>query len=84
MMTLSCSEIGTLVTRIQSDFLTAPLLTMTVPQAQQRYEVSSPVCEALLDALADARVLVRSPEGIYMRWFPGRHSRYSPTGYHAA
>jgi hypothetical protein len=68
-MTASCDRIGALVLRMQSDFLDVPTLTLTLTQAQQRFGVDTPTCEAILGTLVDAGVLA-NVEGVYARFFP--------------
>lgn len=63
-------RIENLVMRIQSEFLTTPWLALTVPSAQRRFGIDEITSEAVLDALADAHVLSRSRQGIYVRRFP--------------
>ena len=46
-----------LVVRIQADFLTTPWLALRLPAAQERFNVDEITCEAVLDALTEARVL---------------------------
>ena len=82
-MTLTSRDIENLVMQVQSDFLRAPLLALTAPEAQKRYGVDHTACLAVLETLTDARVLARTPDGVYTRWFPGRYSRYSPAGFAA-
>ena len=66
--TRSCLEM--LVTRIQGDFLNTPFLKLTAPDAEQRFGVDHVTCEALLGVLVDARVLARTRDGAYVRFFP--------------
>jgi hypothetical protein len=59
-----------LVMRMQDDFLNSAWLTLTVPEAEQRFDVDRTTCEAVLGVLVDAHVLARSREGTYARFFP--------------
>jgi hypothetical protein len=59
-----------LVMRIQDDFLRTPWLALTSATASERFGVDSLTCEAVLNALADANVVSRSRQGIYVRNFP--------------
>ena len=63
-------RIENLVMRIQSEFLNTPWLALTVPSAQRRFDIDDVTSEAVLEALADAHVLSRSRQGVYVRWFP--------------
>ena len=69
-MTTTASRVETLVMRIQGDFLATPALRLSVTQAERRFGLDRPSCEAVLDALADADVLRRSADGTYTRFFP--------------
>ena len=69
MRTTAC-RVETLVMRIQGDFLATPALSLTVAQAERRFGLDGPSCEAVLNALADADVLRRSVDGRYTRFFP--------------
>ena len=64
------SRVETLVTRIQGEFLDRSALHLTIPQAARRFAIDRVSCEAVLDALVDARVLARSADGAYTRFFP--------------
>lgn len=68
------ARIPALIVRIQDAFLKAPTLALTVRQAQRRFTIDEPTCRTLLDVLADAAVLTRSPDGIYRRHFPVRQT----------
>jgi hypothetical protein len=73
-MPLSCNEIGTLVTRMQADFLQNPSLRLALDEAERRFHVDHLTCEAVLGALTDGRVLARDATGRYRRRFPsGNH-----------
>jgi hypothetical protein len=78
-MTASSSEIGTLVVRVQSAFLDAPWLTLSVRDVQRRFAADEMACEAVLALLVDAGVLTKTPDDTYARriprpdaWFPRR------------
>jgi hypothetical protein len=73
-MPLSCDEIGTLVTRMQADFLQNPGLRLTLDEAERRFHVDRLTCEAVLGALTEGRVLTRDATGRYRRRLPsGNH-----------
>jgi hypothetical protein len=65
-------RIENLVMRIQDDFLQTPWLALTVSSARRRFGIDDVTCEAILDALADAHVVSKSRQGIYVREFPER------------
>lgn len=69
-MTLNPDQIAALVLRMQGDFLDAPTLKLTHPEAARRFGVDRVTCEAVLGALVDAGVLARTRDGVYMRYFP--------------
>lgn len=72
-MPLRCKEIGTLVTRMQVDFLENPGLRLTLSQAERRFHIDHPTCKAVLGALADGRVLTRDATGRYRRRVSAGH-----------
>jgi hypothetical protein len=63
-------RIQDLAVSIQQAFLDAPALRLTLPQARRRFAASARQCEAVLDVLAEAGVLDRTPHGQYVRLFP--------------
>jgi hypothetical protein len=69
-MTANRKEIEKLLMRIQSEFLNTPSLRLTVKQVQGRCTGDLVLCQALLNVLVDARVIAKSPEGTYARYFP--------------
>jgi hypothetical protein len=54
--------------RVQGEFLEMPGLRLTEPQARRLWGLDSVSCEALLDALVDAKFLFRTREGAFMRF----------------
>jgi hypothetical protein len=80
-MTIDRKAMEALVVRMQSAFLDMPLLTLTARQAQSRFGEDAVTCEAVLSALADARVLARSPNGAYTRFFPAIATDFGATGF---
>jgi hypothetical protein len=62
-------NIENLVMRIQSVFLFAPALTLTLPAAQAQFGVDSVTCAAVLNTLVDAGVLTVQ-DGSYRKYFP--------------
>jgi hypothetical protein len=69
-MSATRNRIENLVMKIQDDFVRTPWLALTLPTARKRFGVDAVTCEAVLNALADAHVLSRSRQGIYVRYFP--------------
>jgi predicted transcriptional regulator of viral defense system len=55
---------------MQSAFLDTPGLTLTVRDAERRFDVDEITCQAVLGVLADAGVLARTPHGVYSRFVP--------------
>jgi hypothetical protein len=64
---------------IQDAFLTTPGLTMSPSDAVRRFDADHVTCEAILQALVDARVLVPAANGGYESGFALRH-RHRPRG----
>ena len=58
-MTVTSDQIGALVLRMQDTFLERPELTLTPRQAQTMFDVDEQACQAVLEVLADAKVLVK-------------------------
>ena len=77
-MAATRGRIENLVMRIQDDFVRTPWLALTVRTAQERFGVSAVTCEAVLDALAEAGVISKSRQGIYVRNFPEMMPRRGP------
>jgi hypothetical protein len=75
-MTASCRELGSLVLRVQNDFLDTPGLALTLPKAQRHFGLDRPTCEAVLGMLADAGVLATTRGSAFVRRFPrlARHA----------
>jgi hypothetical protein len=66
-MAMTRDQIGALVLRMQDTFFEMPELTLTPRQAQTLFDVDEQACQAVLDVLADAKVLVRPRVKTYMR-----------------
>jgi hypothetical protein len=62
-------RIEDLLVRIESEFLAAPELMLTVSEAGRRFGADEVTCEAILDALVDAAVLFKTPDRVYGRSF---------------
>jgi hypothetical protein len=54
--------------RVQGEFLEMPGLRLTEPQARRLWGLDAVSCEALLDALVDAKFLFRTRNGAFMRF----------------
>lgn len=52
---------------IRAEYLEIPGLHLTKRQVQRLWGLDSVTCEALVDALVDARFLRRTPAGAYVR-----------------
>jgi hypothetical protein len=53
--------------RVQGEFLEMPGLRLTEPQARRLWGLDEASCDALLDALIDAKFLFRTRDGAFMR-----------------
>jgi hypothetical protein len=53
--------------RLRAEYLEMPGLRLTVAQAQRLCGVEPTMCQAILDALVDAKVLYRESDGQYAR-----------------
>jgi hypothetical protein len=71
-MTSTRSRIESLVMRIQTEFLDNPMLSLTLPAAQQRFGIDDVIATGVLGALVDAGVLTER-DGVYRRYVP-RHA----------
>jgi len=71
-MTSTGSRICTLIVEIQDAFLSTPDLMLSPAEAVGRFGADRITCEAILDALVDARVL-QAKDGAYESAFPQLH-----------
>jgi hypothetical protein len=55
-----------LLRRIRGEFLEMPGMRLTRPQAQRLWGLDAALCDALLDALVDARFLFRTSDGAFI------------------
>jgi hypothetical protein len=55
------------IRRVQGEFLEMPGLRLTEPQARRLWGLDEASCDALLDALVDAKFLFRTRDGAFMR-----------------
>jgi hypothetical protein len=53
--------------RVQGEFLEMPGLRLTEPQARRLWGLDAASCAALLGALVDAKFLLRTRDGAFMR-----------------
>src|SRR5258707_2166920 len=53
--------------RVQGEFLEMPGLRLTEPQARRLWGLDAASCDALLNALIDAKFLFRTRDGAFMR-----------------
>jgi hypothetical protein len=60
-----------LIERGRAEFLEMPDLRLTIEQAERLWGVRRTVCQAVLDALVDAKFLRRKPNGVYARLTEG-------------
>jgi hypothetical protein len=61
------TELEDAVQLIRMEYVELPGLTLTFWQAQRLWDLSDEVCARALKALTDARFLVRTREGAYVR-----------------
>lgn len=61
------SEVSRGLQLVRSEFLEMPGLCLTKPQAQRLWGLDPVICEALLEALVDAKFLWRTKDGLYLR-----------------
>jgi hypothetical protein len=54
--------------RVQGEFMEMPGLRLTEAQARKLWGLDQASCDALLDALVDAKFLFRTPNGAFMRF----------------
>lgn len=71
-------RIDEVLQRIQGEFVEMPGLRLTAPQAQRLWGLERDVCDALLGALVDARFLLRTRDGAYVRLEGARPARIQP------
>ena len=63
-------RIGTtedMLRRVQCEFLEMPGLRLTEPQARRLWGLDAASCDSLLAALVEAKFLVKTREGAFMR-----------------
>ena len=55
------------VRRVRGEYIEMPGLRLTPAQAQRLWGLDSSTCDALLDALVDAKFLFRTRDGAFIR-----------------
>ena len=70
-MPLLSAPICDLLQRMKSEYLEMPGLRLTSHQAHRLWGVDHDRCEALLEALVDAKFLDRTREGAFVRYNGG-------------
>lgn len=61
--------------RIKSEFVEMPGLRLTSAQAQRLWGLDAEFCESILGALVDAKFLLRTGDGVFVRVDPGAPRR---------
>jgi hypothetical protein len=59
--------IDEIIMRVQGEFLEMPGLRLTGPQARRLWGLDAASCDALIEALVDAKFLCRTRDGTVMR-----------------
>ncbi len=70
MKTAVHQSIDDLIRRVRSEYLEMPGLRLTSGQASRLWGLDSRTCQRLLDTLMDARFLMRTTDGRYIRAEP--------------
>jgi hypothetical protein len=65
--------------RIKSEFVEMPGLRLTTAQAQRLWGLDAEFCDAILGALVDAKFLLRTGDGVFVRVEPGAPRRMPRT-----
>jgi hypothetical protein len=60
-------RIDDVLQRIQGEYVEMPGLRLTAAQAQRLWGLEQDVCDALLGALVDAKFLVQTRDGAFVR-----------------
>jgi hypothetical protein len=68
-------RIDDVLQRIQGEFLEMPGLRLTSAQAQRLWRLEREVCDTLLGSLVDAKFLVQTPDGAFVRMEGARATR---------
>jgi hypothetical protein len=78
-MTITRQQIGNTLIKIQSQFLLQPRLSLTAEEVGRRFGYRLTLSRAVLDLLADAGVLDKSPDDVYSRRLPSAVMREAHT-----
>lgn len=73
-------RIDDVLQRIQGEFVEMPGLRLTPAQAQRLWGLERDVCDALLGALVDARFLLQTRDGAFVRMEGARPTKVQTTG----
>ena len=73
-------RIDDVLQRIQAEYVEMPGLRLTSAQARRLWGLESDVCTALLGSLVDARFLVQTRDGRFVRSEGARMSKQSVHG----
>jgi hypothetical protein len=73
-------RIDEVLQRIQGEYVEMPGLRLTPAQARRLWGLESDVCTALLGSLVDARFLVETRDGTFVRSQSARVTEQSPHG----
>ena len=73
-------RIDDVLQRIQAEYVEMPGLRLTAAQARRLWGLESDVCTALLGSLVDARFLVQTRDGRFVRSESARMSKQSAHG----
>ena len=77
-------RIDDVLQRMQGECMEMPGLRLTAAQARRLWGLESDVCTALLGSLVDARFLVQTRDGRFVRSDDARMSKQSAHGKRAA
>jgi hypothetical protein len=77
-------RIDEVLQRMQAEFVEMPGLRLTAAQARRLWGLESDVCAALLGSLVDARFLVQTRDGAFVRCEGARMSKQPVHGKRAA
>ncbi len=70
-------RIDDVLQRIQGEYVEMPGLRLTAAQAQRLWGLERDVCDALLEALVDARFLAQTRDGAFVRMEGAEPTRVS-------
>jgi hypothetical protein len=77
-------RIDEVLQRIQGEYVEMPGLRLTAAQARRLWGLEGDVCTALLESLVDARFLVQTRDGAFVRSEGARMSKQLSHGKRAA